>query len=138
MIYSAKQYEITTEQLAKFRKALAFTKKRNTGEEWLRRLEIDALQSQIDELESELAEYDLLKSGQFTLPKSLSLNTLPSTLVKARIASGLSQAEFAGKVGITLKQMQLREAEDYADTSSTELIEIASLLNIQIDGGLVN
>lgn len=138
MIYSAKQYEITTEQLAKFRKALAFTKKRNTGEEWLRRLEIDALQSQIDELEAELAEYDLLKSGQFALPKSLSLNTLPSTLVKARIASGLSQAEFADKVGITLKQMQLREAEDYADTSSAELIEIASLLNIQIDGGLVN
>ena len=64
MIYSDKQYGISSAQLAKLEDALAAAKARTSGQVWLKRAEIDALKSQIVDIEAELAEYDLLKSGQ--------------------------------------------------------------------------
>ena len=134
MIYSEKQYGISTDQLAKLKDALAASKKRETEDEWARGLESDALKSQIAELESEIGHYDLLKSGEITLAKSHSLKTLPTTLIQARIAAGLSQADLADVLGTTPRQIQRYEASGYMEASLAELIEAADILNVHTDG----
>ncbi len=64
MIYSDKQYEISSAQLARFRDALAAAKGSPSDQVWLKKAEIDGLESQIADIEAELAEYDMLKSGE--------------------------------------------------------------------------
>ena len=134
MIYSEKQYGISTDQLAKFKEALVATTKRETEGEWARSLEIDALKSQIAELEADLAHYGLLKSGEITAAKSHSLETLPSTLIQARIARGLSQSDLAEALDIEPKQVQRYEASEYMGANLAELIKAANILNVHTAG----
>ena len=91
MIYSDKQYGISRAQLAKLRDALSAATERTSDQAWLKKAEIDGLKSQIADIEAELAEYDMLKSGQVSFSKTYALEELPRVLVQARIASGMSQ-----------------------------------------------
>ena len=134
MIYSEEQYGISTDQLAKFKSALVATKRLETEEDWTRKLEIDALKSQIAELEADLTHYDLLKSGEIAVAKSHSLETLPSTLIQARIGHGLSQSDLANALGIEPQQIQRHEASEYMGASLAELIEAANVLNVHTAG----
>ena len=134
MIYSEEQYGISTDQLAKFKEALVVATKRETEDDWARSLEIDALKSQIAELEADLAHYDLLKSGEIAVAKSHSLETLPSTLIQARIARGLSQSDLAEALGIEPQQVQRYEASEYIEASLDRLIKVANILNVHTAG----
>lgn len=82
MIYSDKQYGVSSAQLSKLQEALAATKDRVADQPWLKQAEIDALKSQIADVEAELAEYDLLKSGQVSFSKTYALEELPRVLVQ--------------------------------------------------------
>ena len=62
MIYSDKQYGISSAQLTKLE---------------------DALKSQIVDIGAELAEYDLLKSGQVSFSKTYAIEELPRVLIQA-------------------------------------------------------
>ena len=134
MIHSDKQYSISTEQLGKLRSVLATTQTRVADQAWLKDIEDAALKSQIASLESELSHYDLLKSGQITFSKSYSLESLPSILVQARIASGLSQTDLAEKLGMKPQQIQRYEASEYMGASLSRLVEICKALNVHTIG----
>ncbi len=47
----------------------------------------------------------------------LSLADLPKALIRARIAAGLSQKEFADRLGMKEQQIQSYEANDYQHAS---------------------
>ena len=64
MIYSEKQYSNSGAELAKLKEALTVAEDRVSDHPWLKQAEIDALKSQVADIESEMAEYNLLKSGQ--------------------------------------------------------------------------
>lgn len=134
MIYSDKQYGVSSAQLGKLQDALAAAKARATDQEWLKQAEIDALKSQIADIEAELAEYDLLKSGQVSFSKSYALEELPRVLVQARIASGMSQTDLAEKLGMKPQQVQRYEATDYMGASLGRLIEISKALGVKASG----
>ena len=134
MIYSEEQYGISTDQLVKFKEALVAATKQETEGDWARSLEIDALKSQIAELEADLTHYDLLKSGEITVAKSHSLETLPSTLIQARIARGLSQSDLAEALDIEPQQVQRHEASEYIGASLDHLIKVANILNVHTAG----
>ena len=134
MIYSDKQYGISSAQLAKLEDALAAAKARTSGQVWLKRAEIDALKSQIVDIEAELAEYDLLKSGQVSFSKTYALEELPRVLIQARIASGMSQTDLAEKLGMKPQQVQRYEATDYMGASLGRLIEISNALGVKASG----
>lgn len=59
MIYSDKQYGVSSAQLVKLRDALAAADARASDQAWLKQAEIDGLKSQIADIEAELAEYDI-------------------------------------------------------------------------------
>jgi HTH-type transcriptional regulator/antitoxin HigA len=134
MIYSDKQYGISSAQLAKLEDALAAAKARTSGQVWLKGAEIDALKSQIVDIEAELAEYDLLKSGQVSFSKTYALEELPRVLIQARIASGMSQTDLAERLGMKPQQVQRYEATDYMGASLGRLIEISNALDVKASG----
>ena len=84
MIYSDKQCSVSSAELTKLKQALFAAEGRVSDQPWLKKAEIDALKSQIADIEAELAEYDLLKSGQVSFSKSYALEELPRVLVQAR------------------------------------------------------
>lgn len=62
MIFSDRQYQVSKAELNKLQAVLATTQHAKKGEdEWVYQVQIDALRSQIADIEAELAEYDLLK-----------------------------------------------------------------------------
>lgn len=134
MIYSDKQYSASSAQLAKLQDALAAAKARASDKTWLKQAEIDGLKSQIADIEAELAEYDLLKSGQVSFSKTYALEELPHVLVQARIASGMSQTGLAEKLGMKPQQVQRYEATDYMGASLGRLIEISKALGVKASG----
>lgn len=134
MIYSDKQYGVSSAQLSKLQEALAAAMERASVQPWLKQAEIDALKSQIADIEAELAEYDLLKSGQVSFSKTYALEELPQVLVQARIAFGLSQTDLAEKLGMKPQQVQRYEATDYMGASLGRLIEIARALGVKTSG----
>ena len=133
MIYSDKQYRISNGELTKLKEALSVAQMRETDQEWLKIAEIDALKSQIEEIEAELAHYDLLKAGQITFAKSFALESLPSILIQARIASGMSQTDLAQALSLKPQQIQRYEASDYMGASLAKLIDVSRLLGVHIE-----
>lgn len=133
MIYSDNQYRVSNGELTKLKNALSVAQMRETDQEWLKTAEIDALKSQIEEIEAELAHYDLLKTGQITFAKSFALESLPSILIQARIVSGMSQTDLAKALGLKPQQIQRDEASNYMGASLAKLIEISRLLGVHIE-----
>jgi len=132
MIVSDKQYGVSSAQLATLRDQLAAARVRESDQPWLNQAEIDGLKSLIADIESELAEYDLLKSGQVSFSKTFGLEELPRLLVQARIASGMSQTDLARTLGIKPQQVQRYEASGYRGASLGRLIAIAKALGVTI------
>jgi len=134
MIYSKKQYGLSSGELAKLKSALAATEAQPAGDEWVRQLEIEGLKSQIAELEADIAHYDMLKAGEITFAKPFSLDALPGVLVEARIASGKSQADLAEEIGVQARQIQRYETSNYMGVSLARLIEVSKALNVHTAG----
>ena len=134
MIYSDKQYGVSSVQLAKLQEALAAAKARASDQAWLKQAEINGLKSQIADIEAELAEYDLLKSGQVSFSKTYALEELPRVLVQARVAAGMSQTGLAEKLGMKPQQVQRYEATDYMGASLGRLIEVSKTLGVKASG----
>ena len=93
MIKNERQYRITKAQADKFAKALheMTTSPQRVGHPVLRKAQIAALQSQLEDLHREIAEYETLRSGKRKVVALGSLEELPKSLIQARIAAGLSQ-----------------------------------------------
>src|SRR6185436_20841558 len=137
MIKNDRQYRITKAAAAKFEDALREFDSGTTAEEHevhpaIAKAQRAAIQSQLDELRSQLREYEELASGKIGVLEFGSLRDLPQALVKARISSGLSQKDLAEKLGLKEQQIQRYEATDYQQASLARLLEIADALNLKI------
>jgi len=136
MIRNERQYRITKAQAEKFARALAEVPKRAAKNRLLARLETDALRSQLKDLQQELKEYEALQSAG---PRKIvveSFDQLPSALVKARIAAGLSQKQLAARLGLKEQQIQRYEATDYRAASLSRLQRIMKALGIDVQCSL--
>lgn len=132
MIFSDRQYTVSKEQLAKLRNALEVVKADSEKHERLRKIEVNALQSQIEEINGEIADYDLLRSGSFSFSESYALSDLPRVLIQARIARGLSQSDLAERLKVKPQQIQRYEATSYMSASLARLIEVADALQVRV------
>ncbi len=132
MIKNERQYRITKAQAARFRRAIVDTRSRhNQGvHPVLRTAQIAALRSQLQDLKAELREYEVLRSGRRTISRLPLFADLPHTLIRARIASGLTQLGLARKLGIKAQQIQRYEATDYRSASLQRLAKVARALDL--------
>ena len=81
-------------------------------------------------LKQEIAEYEELKSGRIAVFQLESFQDLPTALIKARIASGMTQKELAEKIDTQEQQIQRYEANHYHAISFDRLVKIVGALGI--------
>lgn len=134
MIKNERQYRITKAQAARFSAALNGLRQR-PGDESIHPLiakaQEDALSSQLSDLENELREYESLKAGDFQVDSLGVVADLPSILIKARIAQGLSQRDLAERVGLKEQQIQRYEATDYSSANLARIKEVAAVFRVK-------
>jgi hypothetical protein len=132
MIKNERQYRITKAQAAKFEEALKVfvteSRKDRTTHPLLIKAQKDAMQSQLESLRRELAEYEDLESGNMPPPDLEYISVVPRDLIRARIASGLSQKELAERLGMPEQQIQRYEAKEYESVSLARISEVAKVL----------
>jgi transcriptional regulator with XRE-family HTH domain len=135
MIKNERQYRITKAQAEKFERALReleSKKERGNVHPLLEKAQADALRSQLGDLRSELHEYQSLRQGTVDAFELSSLDELPLTLIRARVALGLSQKDLAIRLGLKEQQIQRYEASEYSGASLSRISEIIQALGIQL------
>jgi transcriptional regulator with XRE-family HTH domain len=140
MITNERQYKITRSEADRFRKAigdLAKAPARADVHPRLLQAEREAMESQLADLQAEIAEYDRLKSADLSVISIGSFDELADGLIKARIAGGLSQKALADRLGLKEQQIQRYEAERYASASYQRLREIADALGVRIKNDIL-
>ena len=133
MIKNERQYRITKAQAQKFERAIQETTASPKREVHpvLRKAQIDAMNSQWDDLVRDIEEYEKLRSGRRRVVALRSLEDLAKTLIQARIAAGLSQEDLAARLGLKPRQIQRYEATDYQSASLERVNEILRVLGVQ-------
>jgi ribosome-binding protein aMBF1 (putative translation factor) len=136
MIFNERQYITTKARINDFGKAIA---KLKTSEEspdpnqkLRRQVHLDALNSQLEELQEEITEYEALKTGDI---KGVTINSFeewPEVLIKARIAKGWSQEQFANILEVHPQQIQRDESTRYAGSSLRKIIAVQKALGITV------
>jgi len=136
MIKNERQYRVAKAQAAKFEEALKAmrtgSRKDRTTHPRLVKAQKDALASQLDILRHELAEYEELDSGKTAPPDLEYISVVPRDLIRARIASGLSQKELAKRLGMPEQQIQRYESKEYKSVSLARISEVAKVLQSTI------
>jgi len=133
MIANERQYRMTKTAVREFEDALAqleTVEARRPPE--LRQVMREAIESQLEELREQIAEYEALQSGRVQVLELNSLDELPEALIRARIAAGLTQKELATRLRLKEQQIQRYEATRYAGVSLDRIQSVAEALGIKI------
>lgn len=133
MIKNDRQYRLSKAQLRAFEGAITDLQHRAVPagvDPGLPELERRALESQREELSSEVQEYEALKAGKVTNFEAHSLEELPTLLVKARIARGITHKQLAKRLGIKEQQVQRWESNDFSGASIENLKSIGDALRV--------
>lgn len=133
MITNEVQYRSTKAHLERFQEAIANLELDRSGTGSKRRgLELSALHSQAADLQAEIEEYELLRSGTQIIFEAPSLKDLAGALVKARIAKGWTQRQLAEALGVAEQQIQRYESTGYSSASLARLCDVAEALGAQV------
>ena len=110
MIKNERQYRITRTQAERFSQELREFEGQKSERAGVHPLLLkareDALRSQLGDLEGALREYEALRAGHFEFDQLKTITELPTMLIKARIARGLSQRDLADRLGLKEQQIQ--------------------------------
>lgn len=133
MIKNETQYRLTKAQIQKFAAALEGVNDSNQELHPIqKKVYQESLKSQQQELTQQIEEYELLKNGQVKVLQVNSFDELPTALIKARIASGLTQKDLADLLNMKEQQIQRYEATNYESASYDRLKEVVNALGIKI------
>lgn len=75
-----------------------------------------------------MTRYENLCAGRVDFPETCSLEALSTRLIEIRIASHLTQTDFAGKLGLKPQQIKRYEASRYIGASLARLTDVANAL----------
>jgi hypothetical protein len=111
-----RDYRATRGHLETFKEAVANLEATTAQQGKTKRLEVEleALRSQVDDLRTEIAEYEELRSGTVLKFEAQSLTELAMLLIKARIAWGWTQRHLADALGVAEQQVQPYESTESA------------------------
>ena len=126
--FSERQMHVSRAALTKLEAALDTIRSQSDSPEWVRQIEIDALESQIEEIRADMTRYENLCAGRVDFPETCSLEELPTRLIEIRIASHLTQTDLAEKLGLKPQQIQRYEASRYSGASLARLTNVANAL----------
>ena len=133
MIKNERQYRITRARADEIRNTIGELQRAPRPEGLqpeMRELQLDALRGTLGDFEAELAEYDSLHDA--TLIEATGIEQLPTALIRARIACGLTQRQLAERIGLQEQAIQRYESTDYSGVSFARLVEIAAALDLSV------
>ena len=138
MIKNERQYRITRTQSERFARTLDGLRNRPEGADGMHPMiaqaQVDAVSSQLADLEAELREYEAIREGGFEVEALRVVTDLPELLIKARISQGITQRELADRLGLKEQQIQRYEATDYATAKWSRIREVAGALSMEVGG----
>mgnify|MGYP001811009973 CR=1 FL=1 len=139
MILNEIEYQNTKNRIEGFKRTLInldnpdHPLKQNNLVLW--QLNKDALMSMIDDFTSQIEEYEQLinhpENHQISFEID-SIENLPLVLIKARIASQISQKELALKLGISETLLKKYEDRQYESANLSQLLEVSRILGIAL------
>lgn len=91
----------------------------------------------LDDVQAEIAEYLAITNGDIRSFPTVDVAELPELLVKARLATGLTQAQLAACLGITQQMVQKDEAGGYAVAGLDRLVDVIDALGYRFEGCLI-
>ena len=133
MITNERQYRITKAELQRLQTSLKELQTNDSDEEReLNVLHRKALTSQVEEFTQAVSEYEELLQKKARVLEATSLLELPLALIRARIARGFNQKDFADKLGVKEQQVQRWEASNYESASLANLARVVEALGVQV------
>lgn len=127
------QRKITAARLREFKAQLAVLESEGDSDAGSR-LAIAHTRSYIEEFEAELADFDALTTAT-EIPVE-GLDHLGEALIRARVASGLTQAQLAERIGLKTAAISRYEATDYRTANLNRLARIANALDFNLTAAL--
>ncbi len=142
MIKNDQQYQQSLDWLQRFEQSVAELDSNESLKVDAKRWQIhrDSYQSQVDKLKEEITEYERLINCATSKPLKLkvdSLNKLPDSLIKARVAAKISQKELADRLGVDEEQVKDYEYTNYQSASFVEILEISTVLGVEFENAVV-
>ncbi|WP_339706060.1 helix-turn-helix transcriptional regulator [Algoriphagus aquimarinus] len=131
MIKNFKQKSITINKLREFQDALKQLEA-NSVNDSLNEIMMDSIKSQIETFNVELDEFERLKRNRPQIVE-FKISEFPESLIKARIASGISQKELALKANLKEQQIQRYEATNYESANFERLVSIADSIGVSFE-----
>lgn len=136
MITNDRQYKIIKGQIENFQESLeqfsASSAEFKDVHPKIIQAQKDAIQFKLKQLIADATEYEDLKEGRTVVAEVRNLQDLPLTLIKSRIANGLTQADLAAKMGLKEQQIQKYESEKYETASFRTLQKVADILGVNL------
>jgi len=135
MIKNEKQYRITKAQIRRFEEALEQLAGQGRPlhiEPRLWQAQRDAAKSQLQDLRQEVAAFERLHEGKEKELVIEAIEDLPKTLIRARIASGLTQKGLASRIGMKPQQIQRYEATEYESASFARIRKVVEVLGLRM------
>jgi ribosome-binding protein aMBF1 (putative translation factor) len=133
MIENERQYRITKAWVEKFARSTRQMAKHGVAADPLIQAAMVAqYESQIEEMQRDIAEYDALRDGRVAHLDVESLTALPDALIRARIAAGLTQKELAMRLGLKEQQIQRYESSRYSGVSLERAQAVVDALGVRI------
>lgn len=133
MITNERQYAITKAQAARFKESLATAdapdKKLHPK---VRKAMQEGLQSQLQDLETEINEFEKLRDGKIKTIVVNSIVDIAVALIQARIARNWTQKQLAEKLGLPEQQIQRYESSRYKGVALERLQEVADALGVRV------
>lgn len=135
MIANERQYRIAKAELRRFEEAIEAQQTSAPSEGVHPRIHeaIGAsLQSEADELRAQIKRYEDLRDGRIDHRELEGLRDLPTALIEARIAAGLTQNALAERLGLQQQQIQRWEANLYSGVGLERLQEVVDALGMGV------
>ena len=136
MIKNEREYRISKGWIEKFEEALQTARKRtpkDANDAQRLSVRMAGIESQLEELQTEISSYESLKTGGSQFFTAQSLAELPVLLIKARIAQGLTHRQLADRLEVSEKQVQRDEATEYRVAGLNRLVKVATALEIRLE-----
>lgn len=135
MICNEREYRITKSELRKFEEAIdanpGYVPSKGTDPR-MKEVMNDALESLAETLREEIQRYEDLRDGRVRQRELEGLTDLPTALIEARIAAGLTQRGLAERLGLKEQQIQRWESNRYSGVGLRRIQEVIDALGMGI------
>ena len=135
MIKNEKQYRITRAQARRFEEALAELARQVRPANVTPRLwqaQREAAESPRQQLQEQMDDSPRLHIGKSKELVLAAVEDLPKTLIRARIASGMTQEVLAHRLGLKTQQIQRYEATEYESASFARVLKVVEALGLRM------